>query len=127
MHELREQVFAALQRLSVSYYESRSTGEIMSRVTNDTGLIQQGIANVIEDLVKEPCTLVGVLGWLFYTDWKLTLASLVIFPACVVPIIVLGKRTRKASKNAQQNQADLLAVLQEAEQPSVSSIEATSN
>lgn len=112
--DLRVRMFEQLQRLSLDYYTGTRTGELMSRVTNDTTAVQQGLANVIEDVIKEPVTLLSVLGWLFWMDWKLTLAGMVLFPVCLIPIIVYGKRTRKASKSAQQNQADLLAVLQEA-------------
>jgi subfamily B ATP-binding cassette protein MsbA len=112
--DVRVRMFEQLQRLSLDYYTSTRTGELMSRVTNDTTVVQQGLANVIEDVIKEPVTLLSVLGWLFWMDWQLTLAGLVLFPLCVVPILVYGKRTRKASKSAQQSQADLLAVLQEA-------------
>ncbi|MCG3149050.1 MAG: putative multidrug export ATP-binding/permease protein [Verrucomicrobiae bacterium] len=112
--DLRVRMFEQLQRLSLDYYSGTRTGELMSRVTNDTSVVQQGMANVVEDVVKEPVTLVSVLGWLLWMDWRLTLAGLVLFPVCLVPIVVYGRRTRKASKSAQQNQADLLAVLQEA-------------
>jgi subfamily B ATP-binding cassette protein MsbA len=112
--DLRVRMFEQLQRLSLDYYTGTRTGELMSRVSNDTAVVQQGIANVIEDVVKEPVTLISVLGWLFWMDWRLTLAGLVLFPICLVPIVIYGRRTRKASRSAQQNQADLLAVLQEA-------------
>ena len=112
--DLRTRMFAHLQRLSLDYYTGTRTGELMSRVTNDTSAVQLGLANVIEDIIKEPVTLLCVFGWLVYTDWRLSLAGLTIFPVCLVPIIIYGRRTRKASRLMQMSQADLLAVLQEA-------------
>ena len=111
--DLRTRMFAHLQRLSLDYYTGTRTGELMSRVTNDTSAVQFGLANVIEDIVKEPFTLIGVFGWLVYTDWKLSLVGLTILPVCLIPIVVFGRRTRKASRLMQMSQADLLAVLQE--------------
>ena len=55
-----------------------------------------------------------VLGWLLYTDWKLTVTGLVLFPICLVPIVVYGRKTRQASRAAQEHQASLLTVLHEA-------------
>ena len=111
--DLRVQLFAQLQRLSLDYFTGTRTGELISRVTNDVQLVQAAISNVIEDIVKEPVALISVAAWLFYTDWKLTLAGLVLFPACLVPIVVFGKRTRKASRATQEHQASLLSVLHE--------------
>jgi len=111
--DLRVQMFAQLQRLSLDYFTGTRTGELISRVTNDVQLVQAAISNVIEDIVKEPVALISVAAWLFYTDWKLTLAGLVLFPACLVPIVVFGKRTRKASRATQEHQASLLSVLHE--------------
>jgi subfamily B ATP-binding cassette protein MsbA len=112
--ELRVRMFEQLQKLSLDFYAGTRAGELISRVTNDAGLVQQAISNVIEDVVKEPVTLVCVLGWLLYTDWKLTLTGLILFPVCLVPIIVYGRKTREASRAAQEHQASLLTVLHEA-------------
>lgn len=112
--DLRVRMFAHLQRLSLDFYSGSRTGELISRVTNDTGLVQAALSNVIEDLIKEPVTLVCVLVWLLYTDWQLTLAGLVLFPLCLLPIVLFGRRTRKASRAAQESQASLLSVLHEA-------------
>ena len=112
--DLRVRMFAQLQKLSLDFYTGTRAGELISRVTNDAGLVQQAISNVIEDIVKEPVTLVCVLGWLLYTDWKLTVTGLVLFPICLVPIIVYGRKTRDASRAAQKHQASLLTVLHEA-------------
>ncbi len=112
--DLRARVFEHLQSQSLDFYTGAQTGELISRVTNDVGLVQASISNVIEDVIKQPVTLVSVLGWLLYTDWKLTLAALVLFPICLVPIIIFGRKTRKASLASQEHQAALLSVLHEA-------------
>ena len=112
--DVRVRMFEHLQKLSLDFYSGTQTGELISRATNDVGIVQQAISNVIEDVVKQPVTLVFVLGWLFYTDWRLTLATLVLFPICLIPIFVYGRRTRKASRASQQHQATLVSVLHEA-------------
>ena len=112
--DLRVRMFEHLQKLSLDFYTGTRAGELISRVTNDAGLMQVAISNVIEDIVKEPVTLVCVLGWLLYTDWKLTVTGLVLFPICLVPIVVYGRKTRQASRAAQEHQASLLTVLHEA-------------
>jgi subfamily B ATP-binding cassette protein MsbA len=112
--DLRERLFDHLQALSLDFYSSTQTGELISRVTNDVGTVQQAISNVIEDTVKQPVTLMCVLGWLFYHDWRLTLATLVLFPICLIPIMVYGRKTRVASRKTQEHQATLVSVLHEA-------------
>ena len=111
--DLRVQVFEHLQKLSLDFYSTTPTGDLISRVTNDVSIVQQSISNVIEDIVRQPFTLIFVLGTLVYTDWKLTLASLVLFPAAVVPIMIYGRKTRKAARAGQQHQASFVAVLHE--------------
>ena len=112
--DLRVKMFSHLQKLSLDYYTGTRTGELMSRVTNDTNAVQLGISNVVEDIVKEPVALVSVLCWLIWSNWKLSLAGLTLLPVCLIPIIVFGRRTRKASRLVQASQADMLTVLQEA-------------
>jgi len=112
--DLRVRMFRHLQRLSLDFYAGSRAGELISRVTNDAGLVQNAISNVIEDVIRQPFTLLFVMGTLLYTEWKLTLAGLILFPICLVPIVVYGRRTRKASRAAQEHQASLLSVLHEA-------------
>jgi subfamily B ATP-binding cassette protein MsbA len=78
------------------------------------GAIQNSITTVVADIVKQPGTLIFVLAGLFRLDWRLTLATLVLFPLCLVPILVYGRRIRKAAKAMQEHQASLVSVLHEA-------------
>ena len=112
--DLRVRVFEHLQSFSLDFYTESRTGEVISRVTNDVGLVQQSISSVVEDIIKQPVTLLSVLVWLVYTDWRFTVAALGLFPLCLIPILVFGRKTRKASKGAQESQASLVSVLQEA-------------
>jgi subfamily B ATP-binding cassette protein MsbA len=112
--DLRIRLFEHLQSLSLDFFSGARTGELISRVTNDVGLVQHALAGVIEDLLKQPFTLVFVFGALLYTDWKLTLSAAVLFPVCVLPILIYGRKIRKASRAAQQHQASLVSVLHEA-------------
>lgn len=112
--DLRTRLFEHLQSLSLDFYTETRAGDLISRVTNDVNLIQRSIAGVVEDLVKQPFTLAAVVGYLFYTDWALTLGALLLFPVCLVPILAFGRRIRNASRATQKLQASLLSVLQEA-------------
>ena len=112
--DLRVKVFEHLQRLSLDFYSDSRSGDLISRVTNDVGLIQRVVTMVIEDLVKQPFVFFGALGGLLYLDWKMTLVALILFPACIVPIVKFGRKTRNATRAAQQHQGSLVSVLHEA-------------
>ena len=111
--DMRIHVFAHLQDLSVSYFNSSRTGEMISRTTNDTTMIERAVATVITDLARQPILLIGVIGYVFYVDWRLALCSLVVFPICLVPIALFGRRVRKAAREGQERLADIVSIMQE--------------
>lgn len=114
VNDLRTLLFEHLQTLSLDFFTDTRTGELISRSTNDVVAVQNSISTVVADIVKQPCTLIAVLAVLFKMDWRLTLATLVLFPLCLVPIMVYGRRIRKAAKASQEHQASLVSVLHEA-------------
>ncbi len=85
--DVRAAVYEHLQRLSLRFYEERQTGQLMSRVVNDTDLIESLIAHAVPDLIANLLMLIGVLAVLFQINWQLTLLSMI-----PVPLIVLGMR-----------------------------------
>lgn len=114
VHELREQVFAALQRLSVSYYESRSTGEIMSRVTNDTEHVERIFIDGLEGMLTASLTLIGIMGMLFALNWKLALLSLLPIPLLILSAMFFTERVHGYYHHIRKHAADLNAYLQDA-------------
>jgi ABC-type multidrug transport system fused ATPase/permease subunit len=114
VHDLRDQVFAALQRLSVSYFENRSTGEIMSRVNSDTEHVERIFIDGLEGLLTASLTLVGITIMLFTLSWKLAVLSLIPVPVLVVSAMIFTKRVHGYYHAIRRSAAELNAYLQDA-------------
>tara|TARA_B100000809_G_scaffold246608_1_gene274738 strand:- start:162 stop:1919 length:1758 start_codon:yes stop_codon:yes gene_type:complete len=111
--DVRVETYAHLQNLSVGYYDSNKTGEMISRTVNDTTLIERAVSTVVTDLVRQPFIAVGALATIVYLDWKLALASLILIPATAYPIAVFGRKVRRAAKQGQERIADMMSIMQE--------------
>lgn len=111
--DLRNAIFDKLNALSLSYFVSSRTGELIARTTNDPMAVENAVSVVVEDVAKQPLTLICAVGALFWIDPWLALISLVLFPVCILPVAVFGRRVRRFTREAQQRVADLVSVLQE--------------
>jgi subfamily B ATP-binding cassette protein MsbA len=110
---LRNQLFAHLNTLSLGFFHQTSTGELMSRVTNDIAVLQNTLGSNLATAVKEPVTIVVLAGYLFSQQWRLTLLVLLVFPLCIIPIVVYARKVRKASAGIQEHFAELSRVMEE--------------
>ncbi len=111
--DVRNRIFAHFQTLSLDFHNRAEIGQLISRVIADAQVIEKAVSTTIVDMTKQPFTLAACLGAMFYLDWKLTAITLAVFPLCLIPIVLLGHRVRKASKLAQLKLADLVGVLHE--------------
>ena len=114
VNDIREKLYRHLQILSLSYFDRRKTGNIMSNLTNDVTALQTAIAGNLISFVQESVILIGSLVSMMVLNWKLTLLTLVIVPLVVVTINVFGKRLRRAGHEVQGKMADITALLEEA-------------
>ncbi len=112
--DIRQAVYRHLQRLSLSYYEKRQTGTIMSYITNDVAALQNAFVESIIELVTELSILTGSIVMMFYLHWKLSMLTLVTTPLVAYAISVFGKKLRRNSAVVQERVADITSVLQEA-------------
>jgi ATP-binding cassette, subfamily B, bacterial len=113
VHDLHVQVFAALQRLSISFFENRSTGEIMSRVLNDTEHMQRIFVDGLEEIITAGLTLIGIMTVLFWLNWKLALLALMPIPLLVLGAIAFTKRIHTHYRRIRKGSAELNALLQD--------------
>jgi ATP-binding cassette, subfamily B, bacterial MsbA len=111
--DLRIELYAHLQRLSLKFYADRRTGEIVSRLTNDVSLLQQAITENLVSLVRQLLTLLGAAVFLFYLNWRLTLLILTAIPIMTLTMVWLGRKIRAASKLVQDKLAEAANVLEE--------------
>ena len=105
--DLRSAVFNNLVHLQPSYFESNHSGEIMSRLTTDTTLLQTLIGSSVSLAARNALTLTGALTLMVITNLKLSLVILVAVPVTLVPILVFGRRVRKLSNKSQQTIAEV--------------------
>lgn len=113
VYDLRVALFDRLQDLSVYYFSNQRAGELISRVSNDTMMVERAVSTVLGDLVRQPFVLIFLLGVLIWLDPVLAFFSLVVFPVCIIPVSSFGKRVRRNSREAQSKLADIVSILQE--------------
>ena len=112
--DLRNQVFAALQRLSISYFENRSSGEIMSRVTSDTEHMERIFVDGLEGMLTATLTLAGITVMLFALNWKLALLSLIPIPVLALSASAFTRRVHRYYHDIRRHAAELNAQLHDA-------------
>ena len=105
--DLRRDVFFNLVTLTPEFFESNRPSEIASRLTADTSVIQTLVGSSMSVALRNVLLLIGGVGGLLFTSWKLTGLVLLAIPIVIVPIIFLGRRVRRLSRESQ----DRIAVL----------------
>lgn len=112
--DLRTRLFRHLLDLSAGFYNQTSTGQLMSRVVNDTSTLQNLLSTSTAVIVRDPVTLISIASWLLCTQFELTVITLIVMPAILVPIIIFNKRIRRSSREMQARSADLTQIMTEA-------------
>jgi ATP-binding cassette subfamily B protein len=110
---LRAAVYAHLQKLSLSYYHNKQTGQLMSRVINDTAVLEQLVAHSIPDIVTNVLIFTGVMVLLMFINVKLTLLTMIPMPVIFILIKIFSRKIRPYFSSAQEKLADLNATLQD--------------
>ena len=111
--DLRNEMFAKLIRLPTHYYDNTTTGSLVSKFTFDVLQVSGAATSAVNVLVKDTLAIVGLLGWLFWLNWKLTLVSLAVGPLVVLVVRGFSHRLRTMSRGAQEAMGDLNHVLEE--------------
>ena len=111
--DLRTETFAKLQNLSISFFTKSKTGELISRTINDSMMVERAVSAVLGDLVKQPFVLIGAVCFVLWLDAKLALATFVLFPLCLIPILLFGRRVRRYARHGQERLAELVSLMHE--------------
>ena len=113
MRDLRRELFDHLQTLSLSFFDRRQPGELMSRLTNDLDAISRVLSQNVTQLFSSLLTLVGILVMMFAINFWLALASMIVFPLMLGLVGFIGKRTRAGFREFQMRIGQLNGQLEE--------------
>jgi ATP-binding cassette, subfamily B, bacterial MsbA len=111
--DLRNAVFEKVLRQGAEFFESNSTGRLMSSVMNDIEKIQTATSNMLADLLRQVFTVAALLVVVTQTNWRLALVSLTVLPVVLIPTARIGRRIRSTSRRTQEHLGELSQILQE--------------
>lgn len=112
-YNLRKQVYAHLQKLNLSYFETAKAGDLSYRLTEDVDRVGEVVHKMFHDFIPSSLQLVAIPIYMIYLSWQLTLATLIIAPLMGVLIAWFGDRLQKYSRRSQNQISDLSAILTE--------------
>ena len=113
LNDVRHAMNRHLQFLSLSYFQRNPTGTLISRITNDVGLVRSALTDSVASLMRDSMSLIGLVAVAFYMDWVLASIAFLVFPASVLPITRMSKRIKRLTKRGQVSKGILTNLLQE--------------
>ena len=113
MHDLRRTIYSHIQRLSLAYHDRKQTGDLISRATSDIDSIQSFIATGLLGALVNSLTLVGMVGVMFYVNWRFTLIALSVAPLLFLVVYRYTRLIKKASREVRKKEGEIVSVIQE--------------
>jgi len=113
MHDLRRTLYQHIHHLSLAEYDEQRTGDLISRVTGDIAAVQDFITSAMLGILVDVLTIAGMIGVMFWIDWRFTLIALSIVPVLFVVVFFFTKRIKKASRAVRKKEGELLNIVQE--------------
>jgi len=111
--DLRSRLWKHLSRLSLTFFTREKVGNILSRLTNDISLIEQTLTYAVTDLVIRSVTVMGIIAFIFYINWELSLVSMSILPLTAFLIEKYGRRMRSLGRQIQDSLSNLTSIASE--------------
>jgi len=111
--DIRGQLFNKMVRHSMDFFNKMRSGFLISRITNETRVVQMALTAVSSDIFKQPITIIGAITVLLLMDWKFTVVTLILFPTCLLPLRIYGRRARKALRGQFEGMGEMVVTMQE--------------
>ncbi len=113
IHQLRCEIFNKYTVLPTSYFDEHNSGHMMSRITHNVGEVTRATTNSVRAYIREGLTALGLLGYLTYINWQLSLVFLVIAPIVSIMVSYVSKRLKRLSKRMQESIGDMTQIASE--------------
>jgi ATP-binding cassette, subfamily B, bacterial len=113
-HDLRRTLYSHIQKLSLAYHDQKRSGDLISRVTSDIDAIQSFINTALLGALINVITLIGMVGVMFYLNWKFTLIALSVAPVLFLVVYTYTRKIKKASREVRKKEGEIVSVIEEA-------------
>src|SRR5213082_592988 len=113
MHDLRLTLYNHIQRLSLSFFAEQKTGDLIVRMTSDIDAVQDFVSSALLGILVNCLTLLGMLGVMFYLDWRFTLISLSVAPALFLVVYSYTRRIKTNARMVKKKEGEIASVVQE--------------
>jgi len=113
VQDVRNVIYQRNMGLSLRFFNNNPTGVLMARVLNDVSLMQNGFSEVLMSVFRDSLTALGLLGLLFYLDWRLAVITIVVVPLMILPSRIIGRHLKRLAKLGLERISDLSCILQE--------------
>ncbi|MGB6067818.1 MAG: ABC transporter transmembrane domain-containing protein [Desulfomonilaceae bacterium] len=113
IRDLREQMFARMEEMSVDFFVRHSTGELLSRMSNDVTMVQGAMTSAITGMMRDAVMVVALIFVVFYRDYKLALIAMVVFPLAIYPLLSFGKKLKRYTRRMLVSLEDITERLNE--------------
>jgi subfamily B ATP-binding cassette protein MsbA len=110
---IRNEMFAKLIHLPSSIYDQSSSGELISKITYNAERVSEATTNALTIFVRDTLTIIGLVGWMVYLNWRLTLVFFLVTPFLTVIVVYISKYFRSISHGIQQSMGTLTNVIEE--------------
>ena len=111
--DLRSEMFAKVLNLPQTWFDSSSSGSLVSRFTFDVTQVKEACTSALPTLVRDSFTVIGLLAWMFYVNWLLATVSIVSAPFIAGVMMIIKNRIRKMSRKVQESMGNILEVTSE--------------
>jgi ATP-binding cassette, subfamily B, bacterial MsbA len=113
IQDIRNDLYSNTIRKDMAFYNKQATGELMSRMTNDIGMMQDGMANVVCGLFRDMISFTSLLSVIFYRNWQLAILCFVVLPVTIYPAQLIGKKIKNSARRSLDVMGGIGAILQE--------------
>ena len=113
IRDLRDRIYVHMHSLSLNFFYRNPTGSLASRIINDVALLQGAVSNALISILRDCLSVIGLLGVIFYMDWRLATLSIVFLPLAFTPIVYFGRRFRRVSTSYQETLGETSGILHE--------------
>lgn len=113
IQDIRNDLYASTIKKDMAFYNRQSTGELMSRMTNDISMMQDGMANVVSGLFRDMISFISLLAVIFYRNWQLAALCFIVLPVTIYPAQLIGKKIKNAARRSLDVMGGIGSILQE--------------